>query len=465
MMGSQGAGQAPLFYAFNLEDHIPSDHLLRGIDRFMDLSELRQHLASFYSHTGRPSIDPELMIRMLVVGYCFGIRSERRLCEEVHLNLAYRWFCRLGLEDRIPDHSTFSKNRHGRFRQSDAFRHLFESVLRRCMGEGLVGGEGFAIDASVIKADANRAKGVPGNQAHDWNQGEGASRAVREYLSALDASNPAADDDEPESPSGPSSPPKKISLTDPGARWTAAPGGPAFYAYSTNYLIDLAAGIIVDVEATPAHRTDEVDSTRTMIERVEKRFDLRPKRLVGDTAYGAAPMLNWIVNDKGIEPHIPVWEKSQRGDGTFSRSDFRFDEQSSSYECPGEKQLTTTGRPTSEGTVLFRAKNEDCAGCAHKQRCCPNTPNRKIARSIFEDARDVARTVCTTPAYAQSRKDRKKVEMLFAHLKRIMKLDRLRLRGLNGARDEFLMAAAVQNLRRMAKWLGPKAGNRNLVPV
>ncbi len=465
MMGSQGAGQAPLFYAFNLEDHIPSDHLLRGIDRFMDLSELRQHLASFYSHTGRPSIDPELMIRMLVIGYCFGIRSERRLCEEVHLNLAYRWFCRLGLEDRIPDHSTFSKNRHGRFRQSDAFRHLFESVLRRCMGEGLVGGEGFAIDASVIKADANRAKGVPGNQAHDWNQGEGPSRAVREYLNALDASNPAADDDEPESPSGPSGPPKNISRTDPAARWTAAPGGPAFYAYSTNYLIDLDAGIIVDVEATPAHRTEEVDSTRTMIERVEQRFDLEPKRLVGDTAYGAAPMLNWIVNDKGIEPHIPVWEKSQRGDGTFSRSDFRFDEQSSSYECPAGKQLTTTGRPTSEGTVLFRAKNEDCAGCAHKQRCCPNTPNRKIARSIFEDARDVARTVCTTPAYAQSRKDRKKVEMLFAHLKRIMKLDRLRLRGLNGARDEFLMAAAVQNLRRMAKWLGPKGGNRNLVPV
>jgi transposase len=466
MMGSQGAGQAPLFYAFNLEDHIPADHLLRGIDRFLDLSALRQHLSSFYSHTGRPSIDPELMIRMLVIGYCFGIRSERRLCEEVHLNLAYRWFCRLGLEDRIPDHSTFSKNRHGRFRQSDAFRHVFETVLRRCMGEGLVGGEGFAIDASVIKADANRARGVPGGQEINWTQGEGPSRAVREYLSALDASNPTDDDDQPPAPPiEPSSPPKNISLTDPAARWTAAPGGPAFYAYSTNYLIDLDAGIIVDVEATPAHRTEEVESTRTMIERVEEHFDLKPKRLVGDTAYGAAPMLNWIVNDKQIEPHIPVWEKSQRNDGTFSRSDFKFDHESCSYECPAGRQLRTTGRPTSEGTVLFRAKNEECAGCAHKQRCCPNTPNRKIARSVHEDARDVARTVCTTPAYEQSRKDRKKVEMLFAHLKRILKLDRLRLRGLNGARDEFLMAAAVQNLRRMAKWLAPKAEIENLIPV
>ena len=158
MMGHQTGGQKKLFYSFNLDDHVPADHLLRGIDRFLDLGELRRHLAPFYSHTGRPSVDPELMVRMLIVGYSFGIRSERRLCEEVHLNLAYRWFCRLGLEDAVPDHSTFSKNRHGRFRESDAFRQLFESVVERCMKEGLVGGEGFAIDASVIKADANRSR-------------------------------------------------------------------------------------------------------------------------------------------------------------------------------------------------------------------------------------------------------------------------------------------------------------------
>ena len=151
MMGQRGGSQDRLFYSFNLDDHVPRNHLLRGIDRFFDLTELRNHLAPFYSHTGRPSIDPELMIRMLIVGYCFGIRSERRLCEEVHLNLAYRWFCRLDLEDAVPDHSTFSKNRHGRFRESDAFRHVFESVLRRCMTEGLVRGEGFAVDASVIR--------------------------------------------------------------------------------------------------------------------------------------------------------------------------------------------------------------------------------------------------------------------------------------------------------------------------
>src|SRR3954466_12516696 len=193
MMGERQTDHPALFYEFSLERHVPGDHLLRSIDRFVDLGDIREQLRPFYSHTGRPSIDPELMIRMLIVGYCFGIRSERRLCEEVHLNLAYRWFCRLDLEAAVPDHSTFSKNRHGRFRESDALRHVFDSVLRRCMREGLVGGEGFAIDASVIKADANRARGVPGTEVIDWTKGEGPSRAVREYLAALEENNSASD--------------------------------------------------------------------------------------------------------------------------------------------------------------------------------------------------------------------------------------------------------------------------------
>src|SRR6195256_4257688 len=183
MMGPRQVDQAPLFYEFSLERHVPAVHLLRAIDRFVDLSEVRSHLAPFYSSTGRPSIDPELLIRMLLVGYCYGIRSERRLCEEVHLNLAYRWFCRLGLDGEVPDHSTFSKNRHGRFRDSDLLRRLFETVLQRCIAEGLVGGEGFAVDASMIEADANRQRSVPGSE---WLAPETASRAVQEYLAMLD---------------------------------------------------------------------------------------------------------------------------------------------------------------------------------------------------------------------------------------------------------------------------------------
>ena len=182
MIGERRVMQEALFYGFGLERHVPDDHLVRKIDRFIDLSEVRAHLEPYYSETGRPSIDPELMIRMLIVGYCFGIRSERRLCDEVHLNLAYRWFCRLGLDGDVPDHSTFSKNRHGRFRESDLLRKLFETVVARCIKERIVGGEAFAVDASIIVADAHRRRSVA--KAEDLDPTS--SRAVAEYLSVLD---------------------------------------------------------------------------------------------------------------------------------------------------------------------------------------------------------------------------------------------------------------------------------------
>jgi IS5 family transposase len=365
----------------------------------------------------------------------------------VHLNLAYRWFCRLGLEDPVPDHSTFSKNRHGRFRESDAFRQLFESVVERCIKEGLVGGEGFAIDASIIRADANRRRGAPSTATVEWPSPEQRSRAVREYLDALDAAEPVG------------APPKYVSMTDPAARWTAAPGCPAFYAYSTNYLVDVQSGVIVDVEATAAHRTEETEATKVMIDRVAERHDITPQRLIGDTAYGTGPMLEWLVQDKGIEPHVPVWEKTERSDGTFAVTDFRWDEQDNEYRCPRGEPLRSEWRPfktprshvTQADTIIYRSSQRTCASCPLKPRCCPNTPMRKIARSLYEQSRAVARRIADTAAYRQSRKDRKKVEVLFAHLKRILKLDRLRLRGRRGARDEFLLAATVQNLRRMAK--------------
>ena len=438
MMGQGDGDQSPLFYSFNLNDHVPADHLLRGIDRFLDLQDLRQHLAPFYSHTGRPSVDPELMVRMLLVGYCFGIRSERRLCEEVHLNLAYRWFCRLGLEAPIPDHSTFSKNRHGRFRESDVFRHVFEAVVERCMAEGLVRGEGFAIDASVVKADANRQRGVPSTEGTDWSNPGLATRAVREYLQALEQVDQVG------------ATPMNLSLTDPAARWTAAPGGPAFYAYSTNYLIDVHAGVILDVEATAAHRTEEVNATRTMIDRVEERFDLKPKHLIGDMAYGAGPMLGWLVDEKQIEPHIPVWDKSEREDGAFTRLEFSFDAAKNQYTCPAGKLLKPSWRMKRKNPNNYRASQLDCQGCPLKARCCPNNLHRRIVRTPFEAAREVARGLQDTPRYRQSRRDRKKVEMLFAHMKRILRMDRLRLRGRSGAKDEFLLTAIAQNLRRLA---------------
>lgn len=460
MMGRQATGREQLFYTFSMEDHVPEGHLLRGIHHFLDLSSFRQHMEPFYSSVGRPSIDPELMIRMLIVGYCFGIRSERRLCEEVHLNLAYRWFCRLGLEDPVPNHSTFSKNRHGRFRDSEAFRQLFESVLARCMTEGLVRGEGFATDASIIKADAQRQRGVPGDEPIDWGNPDEASRPVREYLAALEKAN------------DPPAPTKSVSLTDPAASWTTR-GGPAYFAYSTNYLIDLKAGIIVDVEASAVTSAAEVEATRTMIDRVEDKFDLKPERLVGDTNYGSAALLSWLVDEKQVEPHVPVWDKTERHDGTLSSSKFEWNDQTNEYRCPAGNVLRSNWRPfknsrthiTKADTIIYRSTQRDCAACPLKNQCCPNTSIRKIARSIHEDARDVARRIGTTSAYERSSKQRKKVEMLFAHLKRILKLDKLRLRGFSGAKDEFLLAATAQNLRRMAQWLMPRVPETKKVPA
>ena len=440
MMGHRRVEQAALFYEFSLEKHVPPDHLLRSIDRFVELGEVRRELAPFYSAMGRPSIDPELMVRMLIIGYCFGIRSERRLCVEVHLNLAYRWFCRLGLDGQVPDHSTFSKNRHGRFRQSDLLRRVFETVLGRCIQEGLVGGEGFAIDASLIRADANRQKGIEGKKGLPPDAG---GRAVEEYLAVLDDAAFAAATEVP---------PKFVSPADPAARWTGAHGGQAYFAYSTNYLIDVEHAIIVDVEATTAIRQAEVLAAKRMIERSMDRFDLYPARLMGDSAYGSAEMLGWLVYEHGIEPHVTVFDKSARKDGSFSRDDFTYDHERDVYYCPGGKMLATTGTLVNDGTtMLYRALQHECAGCALKPRCCPSTPARKVPRSIHEGARDMARQIAKSWEGGTSRRLRKKVEMLFAHLKRILKLDRLRLRGPTGAHDEFLLAATAQNLRKLAK--------------
>jgi hypothetical protein len=311
------------------------------------------------------------------------------------------------------------------------------------MAAGLVGGEGFAVDASLIAADANKQRSIPGSE---WNKAchpQGASRAVKEYLAILDdAAFGAASDVTP----------KFISPSDPAAQWTGAMRGLAFFAYADNYLIDVKFGIIMDVEASRAIRQAEVGAAQTMVERTEERFDIKPKRLAADTAYGSGPNLNWLVKDKDIAPHIPVIDKSKREDGTFSREDFRFDKERNVYICLANKPLTTTGTVIDDGeTLRYLASTSDCRDCRLKARCCPKAPFRRIPRSIYEEARDVARALAKTKTFERSRRDRKRIEMLFAHLKRILKLGRLRLRGPCGAQDEFTLAAVAQNLRRLAK--------------
>jgi transposase len=447
MMGRQTGDQRQLFYLFNLEERIPANHLLRWINPIVVgvLVDLREKLEPFYSEIGRPSIDPELMIRMLIVGYCYGIRSERRLCEEVQLHLGYRWFCRLDLDDRVPDHSTFSVNRHGRFRDSDLFRQVFEAVVRACMDAGLVKGEGFAVDASVMEADASRYHGKAPDEI-DWSAPERQTRAAAEFLAGLDDDDPDAD----------RKPPKVISPVDPCSAWTAKANKRVQFGYGLNYMIDTEYAVIVDVEATPARTYDEVAATKTMIDRTEATLGLKPDWLAADTAYGTGKFLGWLIGT-GITPQIPVWDKSIREDGTFSRSDFKFDKERNVYVCPAGKLLKTTGHILSDNTLRYLASTYDCGPCSLKSRCCPNTPQRKIPRDINEDARDHARALMGTPEFDKSRDERKKVEMRFAHLKTHHGFDRMRLRGLSGARDEFHLAAIVQNLKTLANhiWRPP----------
>lgn len=441
-MGRLKHDQGQFFYSFRLDEVVPGDHPVRQIAGVLDLSWVHAELAPFYPNLGRPSIDPELMIRMLIIGYVFGIRSERALCRDVQVNLAYRWLCGLSVEDKLPDHSAFSRARHERFRDSDMLRRVFEHVVEACIGAGLVGGQGFAVDASLIVADANKQRSIPGTAWKKRCAGETASRAMKEYLATLDdAAFGAASEVTP----------KFVSPSDPAAQWTGAMRGPAFFAYADNYLIDVKFGIIVDVEASRAIRQAEVGAAKTMIERTEERFDLKPAYLAADTAYGSAETLSWIVNEKKIAPHIPVIDKSNREDGTLSRADFSFDKDRDVYICPNGKLLHTTGTIYDGNTLRYRASKLDCDVCAFKMRCCPHTPARQIPRDLHEDARDIARALAKTEAFEQSRRNRKRVEMLFAHLKRILRLGRLRLRGPRGAQDEFTLAAIAQNLRRLAK--------------
>ena len=400
MMGPRQEAQPALFYEFSLEDHVPQDHLLRSIDRFVDLSSIRAHLADFYSHTGRPSVDPELLIRMLLVGYCFGIRSERRLCEEVHLNLAYRWFCRLDLSDRVPDHSTFSKNRHGRFRDSELLRHLFETTVARCIAEGLVSGQRMAIDASLIEADANKQNSTP---KEDWDASQidpaDAPRAVREYLDTLDeAAFGAASEVQP----------KFTSHSDPASQWTAARKGPAFFSYSDNYLIDTDHGVIVDVEATRSIRQAEVGSTKTMLKRVKDQ--VRPAPRTPDRGHGlwhrADAGLAGRPQDRAAHPGVRQVRPQRRH---LEPGRLRMGRRERPIHLPRGPELKQFRRnysdpnrgPTGKGIAKYGALKADLPGLPVESAMLPE--RRLPDRSPAKNTKTPARSPATSPRPGNTR--------------------------------------------------------------
>jgi transposase len=433
MMGQQSRAES-LFYYFRLEDQIPEDHLLRLMDRFVDFSFVRERLKGFYSSTGRPSIDPEVLLRLLLVGYLYGITSERRLLEEVSMHLAYRWFTRLDFDQEIPDHSTFSKNRHGRFRQSGVFREVFEEIVRRCLEAGLVEGQHLAVDETMVGANASRQSRVPREQLQKVAQ---VSRTVREYLAELEQVNPVSDAE-------------KVSITDPDVILTTKGGGTAIMAYYDNYLIDTASRVILEVEATPALSRQEMVAARRMIERLEK-LGLRPESLGADKAYGSGEFLAWLLG-RGVQPHIPVIDRRHQTDGHFTRDQFRYEPVEDVFYCPEGKPLRYRAQRRDSQGYAYCSTAAQCQGCPEKQRCT-SAPYRWLFVHGQESARQAARTLAGTPAYERSQRARYKIEALFAELKQRLRMQRVRLRRLWNVSEQFLLAATAQNLKRLVRFM------------
>jgi transposase len=439
MMGQQPRTDS-LFYYFRLEDQIPEDHLLRLIDRHVDLSFVRERLKNFYSPTGRPSIDPEVVLRLLLVGYLYGITSERRLIEEVRMHLAYRWFTRLGFEQEIPDHSTFSKNRHGRFRQSGVFREVFEEIVRRCLEAGLVEGRNLAVDGTLVGADASQQSRVPRERLGEIAQ---ISRTVQEYLRELEQQNPVADlEDRP-------IPQKMVSTTDPDAAW-AVKNGRATLGYYNNYLIDTHSRVILAVEATPARFRQETIAARRMLARVEK-LGLQSNSLGADKAYGSGEFLAWLLA-RDIQPHIPVIDRRHQTRGHFTREQFRFEPAENIYYCPEGKALRYYSQRREAQGNDYRSTTAQCQGCPQKKRCT-TAAYRKLFVHWQEPARENVRSLAGTPAYERSRRARYKIEALFAELKQRIGLRRVRLRRLWNVAEQFQLAATAQNLKRLVRFL------------
>ena len=442
MMGQQRRTES-LFYYFRLEEQIPTDHLLRMIDGHVDFSFVREQLRDFYSPTGRPSIDPEVLLRLLLIGYLYGITSERRLMDEVRMHLAYRWFTRLSFDQEIPDHSTFSKNRHGRFRQSGVFREVFEEIVRLCLQAGLVEGRNLAVDGTLVQANAREQSRVPREQLVEAAQ---VSRTVREYLTELERQNPVEDPEERPMAQ------EKVSITDPDAAW-AFKGGPATLAYYDNYLIDTHSRVILAVEATPARFRQETIAARRMLGRMEK-LGLHPHSVGADKAYGSGEFLAWLLA-RDIQPHIPVIDRRHQTRGRFTRDAFRYEPQENAYYCPEGKPLHYRGQRRSSQGYLYRSTEAQCQACPQK-KFCTQGPYRRLFVHWQEPARQIVRALAGTPAYKQSQRRRYRIEALFAELKQWMCLRRVRLRRTWNVAEQFLLAATAQNLKRLVRFLAQR---------
>jgi len=442
MMGHHARSEA-LFYYFRLEDQVPENHLLRLIDKHVSFEFVREQLKDRYSETGRPSIDPELLLRILLIGYLYGITSERKLVEELRMHLAWRWFTGLSFDQEIPHHSTFSKNRHGRFQESKLFEQLFERIVKQCMEAGLVRGQELSVDGSFVEANAAKESRIPREQLAEAAQ---VRHTVRKYLVELEAQNPVEE---------PVHEQEQVSTTDPDSTYATKGGTPARLGYYDNYLVDNASCVIVGVQATAARLSQETVAAEDMLTRFRQWQGRDPESVVADATYGNGEFLQWLLN-RGITPYMRTRDSALRKNNPgYGPERFTYQPESNSYRCPAGEQLNYVGLNVRNRAHAYIGSAKRCGACSQKAQCTSGR-YKYLAIHIHESARQRARELASTPEFAKAQRQRKKVEALFAELKNQIGLRRLRLRRMRFVREQFYLAATAQNLKRLVRFLSFK---------
>jgi transposase len=447
MMGQHSRSES-LFYYFRLEDQVPENHLLRLIDRHVSFEFVREKLRDSYSETGRPSIDPELLLRILLIGYLYGITSERKLVEELRMHLAWRWFTRLSFDQEVPHHSTFSKNRHGRFQQSQLFAQLFEQIVRQCVEVGLVQGQPLSVDGSFVEANAAKESRIPRQQLAEAAQ---VSRTVRQYLAEVAEQNPVEE---------PVHQQEQVSTTDPDSTYATKGGTPARLGYYNNYLVDNSSCVIVGVQATGARMSQETVAAQDMLTRFAQWQGREPASLAADTSYGNGELLHWL-QERDITPYMRVKENARRKNDLYGIDKFTYDAEAHRYLCPAGRSLTYVGINPLNRTHVYASTLKRCRDCAQKAQCTKGRC-RFLAVHIHEPARQRAQELAKTPAFIQAQRARRKVEALFAELKNHIGLRRLRLRRMRFVREQFYLAATAQNIKRLVRFLANPSGKPEL---
>ena len=449
MMGHHARSEA-LFHYFRLEDQVPENHLLRLIDKHISFEFVRQQLKASYSEMGRPSIDPELLLRILLIGYLYGITSERKLVEELRMHLAWRWFTGLSFDQDIPHHSTFSKNRHGRFQESKLFEQLFEQIVRQCVDVGLVQGKHLSVDGSLIEANAAKESRIPREQLEEAAQ---VHQTVRQFLQEVEQQNPVEE---------PVHEQDQVSTTDPDSTYITKGGTPARLAYYDNYLVDNQSCIIVGVQATAARMSQETVAAQDMLTRFAQWRGRAPESLAADTTYGNGEFLQWLV-DRSITPYMRTRDSIHRKRSPFYGPErFTYEADKHRYICPAGQPLNYVGLNVRNRAHAYIGSGKRCGACALKPHCTSGR-YRYLAIHMHEPVRQRARELANPAEFAEAQRQRKKVEALFAELKNQIGLRRLRLRRLKFVREQFLLAAAAQNIKRLVRFLSQ--GSQSILPA